>query len=83
MQCSAYMGTLLVCPPPPSATVPNAHFFHNYNIVFDVVDAPLPPLSRGELSLEVDIDRGDYSWSRGAVYTTCVQTVALLSIILF
>ena len=33
---------------------PNAHFFHNYNIVFD--DRSLLPFSRGERSLEVDHD---------------------------
>ena len=33
-----------------------AHFFHNYNIVFD--GHSLLPFSRGELSLEVGLDHG-------------------------
>ena len=39
---------------------PNAHFFHNYNIVFD--GHSLLPFSRGERSLEVNLDHGYCSW---------------------
>ena len=42
-----------------------AHFFHNYNIVFD--DHSLLPFPRGERSLEVDLDHGYCSWGESGL----------------